>query len=276
MTFNVLTLFPGIFDGFLSETILKKALEKKLLEVNLVNIRDFATDKHKTTDDTPYGGGPGMVMKIEPIFRALEALKMEASSQPAAGEARSWRQPVASGQKHASRRPTGYARLATGSRTILLSPRGTPFTQKKAEQYAKLQSLTLICGRYEGVDQRVADHLADEELSIGPYVLSGGEVPAMVVIEAVSRLLPGVLGNPESLKEESFSAQKNRKQKTENSRPRSPVYSFPFTDFPSVEYPHYTKPETFNEWSVPDVLVSGNHAKIAEWRKKQTRRTSSH
>lgn len=228
MTFSILTLFPGIFDGFLKETMMKRALEAGVVKVNFVNIRDYATDKHKTTDDTPYGGGPGMVMKVEPIFRALQAL---------GGMGR------------------GEQGMGTKRRTVLLAARGEQFDQRKAEKYARLEALTLICGRYEGVDQRVADHLCDEELSIGPYVLSGGEVAAMVVVEAVARLLPGFLGNPESLKEESFGPV---------SRLQSPVSS--------LEYPQYTKPADFHGWNVPEVLLSGDHKKVAAWRKKQRRR----
>jgi len=224
MTFHVLTLFPGTFKGFLEETMMKRAIAAGVVDVKLVNIRDYATDKHQTTDDTPYGGGPGMVMKIEPIYRALQALK-------------------------------GVGGRVSGSgkgRTALLSARGKQFDQRVAETYAKLETLTLICGRYEGVDQRVADHLCDEELSIGPYVLSGGEVAAMVVIETVARLLPKFLGNPESLTEESFG---NWKLEIGN----------------SVEYPQCTKPEDFHGWKVPDVLLSGDHAKIEQWRKKHSR-----
>jgi len=219
MTFHVLTIFPGMFSGFLGETMMKRGIEAGVVKVRLVDIRDYATDKHKTTDDTPYGGGPGMVMKVEPMYRALETLK------------------AVKGQRD--------------SRVVLLSPRGKPFTQERAERYAKLESLTLICGRYEGVDQRVADHLADEELSIGPYVLSGGEVAAMVVIETVARLVPGFLGNPESLREESFAA-------------ADASASF-------VEYPQYTKPAEFQGWKVPDVLLSGDHAEIERRRKKHSR-----
>jgi len=221
MTFNILTIFPKMFNGFLGETMMKRGIESGTVNVKLVDIREHATDKHKTTDDTPYGGGPGMVMKVEPVYRAL--------------------------------RGVGSRESGVG-KTVLLSPRGRQFTQQIAKGYAKLESLTLVCGRYEGVDQRVADHLCDEELSIGPYVLSGGEVAAMVVVETVARLLPGFLGNPESLKEESFSP-------TPNSLHPTP---------PSIEYPQYTKPEDFMGWKVPDVLLSGNHARMKEWRKKQT------
>lgn len=226
MTFNILTIFPGIFDGFLKETMMKRALEAGVVKVNLVNIRDYATDKHQMTDDTPYGGGPGMVMRIEPIFNALKGLDQVQNTK----------------------------RKAQKSHVVLLSPRGRQFTQSLADEYAKFNTLTLICGRYEGVDQRVADHLCDEELSIGPYVLSGGEVAAMVVIETVARLLPGFLGNPESLKEESFTPTPNSQHPT-----------------PLIEYPQYTKPDDFMEWKVPDVLLSGNHAEIEQWRKQRSR-----
>lgn len=233
MTFHVLTIFPGIFDSFLKETIVKRALDDRKLAVNLVDIRDFATDKHKTTDDTPYGGGPGMVMKVEPIYHALASLGRVQSSKS----------------------------KVQSSRVVFLSPRGRQFEQKIAEEYATLESLTLICGRYEGVDQRVADHLCDEELSIGPYVLSGGEVAAMIVIEAVSRLLPGVLGNPESLKEESFSPQSSKLPPMPRLRRAGKARS-------SLEYPQYTKPEDYMGWNVPKVLLSGNHKEIEQWRKK--------
>jgi len=223
MTFNVLTLFPRMFEGFLGETMMKRGIEGVIVRVNLVDTRDYATDKHKTTDDTPYGGGPGMVMKVEPIHRALQALKGSGNREQGTG----------------------------AGRTVLLSPRGQQFDQKKASEYATLETLTLICGRYEGVDQRVADHLCDEELSIGPYVLSGGEVAATVVMEAVARLVPGFLGNPDSLKEESFTPT-SYKLKTKN----------------SVEYSQYTKPEDFQGWKVPKVLLSGNHAEIEKWRRR--------
>lgn len=221
MTFNVLTIFSGMFSGFLGETMMKRGIESNTVKVNLVDIREHATDKHRTTDDTPYGGGAGMVMKVEPIHHALESLQAT--------------------KGHST------------SRIVVLSPKGKQFTQQLAEQYATLETLTVICGRYEGVDQRVADHLADEELSIGPYVLPGGEVAAMVVMEAVARLVPGFLGNPDSLKEESFGL---------------PTGSSPMQ---KVEYPQYTKPDDFMGWRVPNVLLSGDHKKIAAWREKHAR-----
>ncbi|TSC71593.1 MAG: tRNA (guanine37-N1)-methyltransferase [Parcubacteria group bacterium Gr01-1014_38] len=239
MTFHVLTTFPGMFSGFLGETMMKRGIEAGIVHVNLVNIREHATDKHKTTDDTPYGGGPGMVMKVEPIFNVLKALKKAPSS------------------KH----------QISNERIVLLSPRGKQFTQQIAQEYAKLESLTLICGRYEGVDQRVADHLADEELSIGPYILSGGEVAAMAVMEAVARLVPGFLGNPESLREESFSAKGQRAEARENQR----ALWAKAQGLGPTEYPQFTKPADFHGWNVPDVLLSGDHAEIERWRKKHSR-----
>lgn len=220
MRFDLLTIFPGIFEPYLKTSVLGRAQEEGLWEVKVHDIRDYATGKHKAVDDTPYGGGAGMVMKIAPIDEALGAIKSQI--------------PMTNDQKR---------------RTAVLSARGEQFSQRKAEEYAKLDNLTLICGRYEGIDQRVADNLTDEELSIGPYVLAGGELAALVVVEAVARLLPGVLGNPESLREESFGKKE------------------------LVEYPQYTKPEEYNGWRVPEVLLSGDHKKIAEWRENKTGRT---
>ena len=242
MKINVLTIFPKLFGSFTSETLIKKALAAKLFEINLVDIREYAADKHHTTDDSPYGGGPGMVMKVEPIFRALEKLAPS---------------PSGIGDLSIRAEEASDSRLrGNGDRkVVLMSPRGRQFSQSIVEEYAKLNELTMICGRYEGVDQRVVDNLIDEELSIGPYVMSGGEIPAMVVIEAVSRYVPGVLGNEESLKEETFSLGKFGNWKLEIGN--------------SGEYPHYTKPAEFNGWKVPEVLLSGNHEEIKKWREKQ-------
>lgn len=225
MHFDILTIFPPMFDSYLGESILKRAREKGLISVAVRNIRDFATDKHRKTDDTPYGGGAGMVMKVEPIWNALEAIASENNG---------------AGAEHTS------AARASRSRTILFSAKGKTCTQEDMRRLAEYDRLILICGRYEGVDERVAEHLADEELSIGDYVLTGGELPALVVLDAVSRLIPGVLGNENSAHTESHS------------------------ETGSLEYPQYTKPEVFREWAVPDVLLSGDHAKIAAWRSART------
>ncbi len=214
--FDILTIFPGMFAGPFSETILKRAQEKGLVTIDVHNIRDYATDKHKTTDDYPFGGGAGMVMKPEPIFAAVEDVLQKAREQ-------------------------GIER----SEVILLTPAGRLFKDSVAQELATREHLVLICGRYEGVDERVREHLVTDEISIGDYVLSGGEIPAMVLVDAISRLVPGVLGAAESAVEESFS-------------------------HGLLEYPQYTRPADYRDWKVPDVLLSGNHAAIARWRHEQS------
>jgi tRNA (guanine37-N1)-methyltransferase len=216
MRIDILTIFPTMFVSPFSETILKRAQEKGLVTINVRNIRDYATDKHKSTDDYPFGGGAGMVMKVDPIAAALEAALVEAQDQDTAR-----------------------------TRRILLTPAGRVFNQRVAQELAQKEHIVLICGRYEGIDERVREHLVDDEISIGDYVLSGGEIPAMVVVDAVSRLVPGVLGAAESTQEESFAQG-------------------------LLEYPQYTRPPEFNGWSVPDILLSGNHAAIARWRREQS------
>ncbi|MEX2054957.1 MAG: tRNA (guanosine(37)-N1)-methyltransferase TrmD [Candidatus Andersenbacteria bacterium] len=214
MRFDILTLFPEALTSYLTTSIIGRALAAEKITIAVHNIRDYALDKHHTTDDTPYGGGAGMVMKIEPIAGALTAVTKAVPRK----------------QQH----------------VVVLSAKGQPFTQQKGLAYAESsKSLTLICGRYEGIDQRVIDHLADEELSVGPYVLAGGELPALIVVETVARLIPGVLGNPDSLTEESHVTES------------------------VTEYPQYTKPEVYNGMSVPKILLSGNHAAISEWRRSQ-------
>lgn len=225
MRFDFLTIFPELFEPYLSASIVGRARQARLVEFHFHDIRTFATDKHRTVDDTPYGGGPGMVMRIEPLDKALHTLDQETAVLAASSR-----------KKH----------------IVVLSARGGQFTQNRARQYATYDQLILICGRYEGIDQRVADFLADEELSIGPYVLAGGELAALVVAETVTRLIPGVLGSPESLREESFSEAQN------------------------TEYPHYTMPADYKGWKVPDVLLSGDHAKIEAWRQKHSGKVTSH
>lgn len=221
--FDIVTIFPDLFTGFLNESLLARAQKKKLLSIKTHNLRKWTSDKHKTVDDRPYGGGAGMLLKIEPIFKAVKSLKFKVKSKK--------------------------------NRVILLSAKGKTFTQKDARRLAKYDQLIFICGRYEGVDERIAKHIADEEISIGNYVLFGGEVAAMVLIEAVSRLIPGVVAKEESTKFESFS---DKESKTK-------------------EYPQYTRPEViklkiknekFKVLKVPKILLSGDHKKIAEWRKR--------
>jgi tRNA (guanine37-N1)-methyltransferase len=210
---EIFTLFPNLFEAPLRESILGRAIARNLLSVATHNIRDSATDKHQVTDDAPYGGGGGMVMKPEPIFAAVETAL---GSPPAL--------PV-----------------------ILLTPQGAPFTQEKAWALAGSSGFALLCGRYEGFDERVREHLADEELSIGDYVLSGGELAALVIVEAVARLLPGALGDEEGARDDSHSGG-------------------------LLEYPHYTRPPEFRGWRVPDTLCSGNHAQVGKWRREQSLR----
>ncbi len=212
MRFDVLTLFPGIFSGPLDEAMLRRAREAGLLEVHVHDVRDWATDAHRTVDDYTFGGGPGMVMKPEPLFAAVEAI-----------------QPLAE----------------PPARVVLLTPQGRPLDRGLVEELAREPRLLLLCGRYEGVDERVREHLADLEVSIGDFVLSGGELPALLLIDAVARRLPGVLGGGAgSLAEESF-------------------------EDGLLEYPQYTRPAEFRGWEVPEVLRSGNHAEIARWRRRR-------
>jgi tRNA (guanine37-N1)-methyltransferase len=217
MHFDILTLFPDIFDGVFNESIVKRARDAGLVSIATHNIRDYATDKHHMTDDTPYGGGGGMIMKPEPIFRAVEAvLDLEEGQRPET--------PV-----------------------ILLSPQGRTFTQSVARELSRHPRLVLICGHYEGVDERVRQFLATDEISIGDYVLTGGEIPAMVIVEAVTRLVPGVLGDPGATFEDSHAEG-------------------------LLEYPHYTRPYLFRDRPVPEVLLSGNHAEVVRWRRREALR----
>ena len=210
MRIDVLTLFPAMFAGPLDESIIKRARQAGLLDLQIHNLRDYAHDRHKTVDDRPFGGGPGMLLKPEPIFEAVEKL---------------------AGDK---------------TRVILLSPAGRKFDQAIARELARCEDLLFVTGHYEGFDERIRQELADDELSIGDYVLTNGALPAMVIIDAVTRLLPGVLGDDQSWQEESFSNG-------------------------LLEYPHYTRPAEFRGMKVPEVLLSGNHAEIARWRAEQAR-----
>lgn len=237
MRFDILTIFPELFEPFLTTSLIGRANTVGLFTVQVHAVSEFASDKHRTIDDTPYGGGPGMVMKVEPVDKALQVLNDQL--------------PITNSHSN----PDDQKTAAHKRRIAVLSARGEQFTQAKAEAYARLDQLVLICGRYEGIDQRVADYLADEELSIGPYVLAGGEVAALVVVEAVARLIPGVVGNPLSLKEESFT-------------PPSPAGGDGV-----VEYPQYTKPAEYKGWKVPEVLLSGNHEEIRKWREAHRRPT---
>lgn len=210
MVIDVITIFPEVFDKFIESSIIGRAQEKGLVRINIHNLRDYTLDKHKKVDDKPFGGGPGMVLMVEPIARAMAFLKKRSRKK---------------------------------SYNILLSPRGRRFSQQAAQELVRKQRLVLLCGHYEGFDERVKEVAEFNEVSVGDYVTSGGEAPALVVIDAIIRLVPGVLGNQESLKEESFA------------------------DGRTLEYPQYTRPREYKGLKVPEVLVSGNHKEIAKWRK---------
>ena len=223
MQFDVFTILPEVFPTYLDTSILKKARERGLIEVRVHNIRDYTHDKHHTTDDTPYGGGGGMVMKPEPIFEAVESILGLTSPHPAAET---------------------VADTHQGTPVILLTPQGRVFTQRVAEELSQHPRLALLCGRYEGIDERVREHLVTDEISVGDYVLTGGEIPALILIDAVARLIPGVLGDPTGAADDSHA-------------------------MGLLEYPHYTKPAEFRGWKVPDILLSGDHGKIEKWRREQ-------
>ena len=214
MQFEVFTLLPEVFPTYLESSILQRARQRGLIDVRLHNIRDYTHDRHHTTDDTPYGGGGGMVMKPEPVFEAVESVLALASEQIS---------PVP---------------------IILLTPQGRVFTQRTAEELSRHARIALLCGRYEGVDERIRQHLVTDEISIGDYVLTGGELPALLLIDAVARLIPGVLGDPTGAEDDSHS-------------------------MGLLEYPHYTRPPEFRGWKVPELLLSGDHAKIEKWRREQ-------
>ena len=211
MQFEVFTLLPDVFPPYLESSILQRARQRGLIDVRIHNIRDYTHDRHHTTDDTPYGGGGGMVMKPEPVFEAVESV-LGTPVPPV---------PV-----------------------ILLTPQGRVFTQRIAEELSRHGRIALLCGRYEGVDERIREHLVTDEISVGDYVLTGGELPALLLIDAVSRLIPGVLGDPTGAEDDSHS-------------------------MGLLEYPHYTRPPEFRGWKVPEVLLSGDHAKIEKWRREQ-------
>lgn len=215
MQFDIITLFPEMFSGPFNQSIISRAQKKSLVQINLHNLRDWAVDERGSVDDRPYGGGVGMILQIQPVFAALQKIK--------------------------------EAGMKTRSKIILLDPRGKKFTQEKAREYANLEQIVFVCGRYEGVDQRVADYLVDESVSVGDYVLTGGEIPTMIIVDALTRLIPGVLEKPAATELESFSSES------------------------SLEHPQYTRPEEFNGWKVPEVLLSGDHKRIDKWRKEKTK-----
>lgn len=245
MRFDIVTIFSKMFDSYFNESILARARKNGLIKINVHDLRDWTTDKHKTVDDKPYGGGPGMVMKVEPFYRALRELNSKFQILPRTGS-----RFVVTNSKHKK-----------NTRVILTSAKGKQFTQEDARRLSKYKQIIILCGRYEGVDERVAEHLADEEISVGPYVLTGGELPAMVIVDAISRQIKGVLGKTESLEEKRGTKSYHREA---GSRLRDKLKA----KSSSLGYPQYTRPEEFRKWKVPKVLLSGDHKKIEEWRRR--------
>jgi tRNA (guanine37-N1)-methyltransferase len=247
MRFDLVTIFPEFFVGPLDHGIVRRAKEAGLVQIHVQDLREFAKDRHKTVDDRPFGGGEGMVLKPEPLFEAVEKLLGHAVGD-------------------------SVQKLAAASKTaiVLMSASGQLFTQETARRYAKLERIILICGRYEGVDERVAEHLATEEICIGDYVLSGGELPAAVVLDTVTRLLPGAVGNEASTQNESFSQVSGEEgglgdDSNERSLVAPPVPSRGLL----LDFPHYTRPAEYRGWKVPEVLIGGNHAEVAKWRRQE-------
>jgi tRNA (guanine37-N1)-methyltransferase len=240
MQFDIVTIFPEFFAGPLDHGIVRRAREARLVETRVHDLRSFTHDRHRTVDDRPFGGGEGMVLKPEPLFEAVESL--------------------------------GSA--AGGSAVVLLSAAGKPFRQETARRLAKLERIVLLCGRYEGVDERVAEHLATEEISVGDFVLSGGELPAAMIVDAVTRLIPGALGNEDSTVNESFSEQESEAGRARHGSAALTTSAVPLQERTAghrgiLDYPHYTRPQSFRGWDVPDVLVSGNHDEIRRWRRQK-------
>jgi len=254
MRFDIVTIFPEFFAGPLDYGIVRRARESGLIEIHIQDLRVFTHDRHRTVDDRPFGGGEGMVLKPEPLFEAVESLLGQRMT-PAG----------ASPDSAAPAAPVATSAVPAGTAIVLLSASGKLFRQSTARRLAALHRVILLCGRYEGVDERVAEHLATEELSIGDFVLSGGELAAALVIDAVTRLLPGALGNEASSVQESFSAPQN----AEPSGMHAPgqTAASPQAETPLLlEFPHYTRPADFRGWQVPEVLLNGNHEEIRRWR----------
>ena len=260
MRFDLITIFPEFFGGPLGHGIVRRAREARLIDVHVQDLREFTKDRHRSVDDRPFGGGEGMVLKPEPLFEAVESL-LGRSVGDAANE----------------------STLDRDQAIVLMSAAGRLFDQEMARRYAELERIILICGRYEGVDERVAEHLATEEVSIGDFVLSGGELPAMLVVDAVTRLLPGALGNQASSENESFSEfqagtpkyslpgapraapserETGKARNTANSKSREQVRAL-------LDFPHYTRPASYRGWRVPATLISGNHAEVTKWRREK-------
>jgi tRNA (guanine37-N1)-methyltransferase len=256
MRFDLITIFPEFFAGPLDHGIVRRARESGLVEVHVQDLREFTKDRHRTVDDRPFGGGEGMVLKPEPLFEAVESL-------------------LGHGVGDASKPRTHDPKMVI----VLMSAAGKLFRQETARRYAHLERIILICGRYEGVDERVAEHLATEEISVGDFVLSGGELPAMTIVDAVTRLLPGALGNEASSQNESFSAVEQESAAPGERAGQAPPLQPETVTFGRrgpesatknhvlLDFPHYTRPAVYRGWGVPEVLIGGNHAEVANWRR---------
>jgi tRNA (guanine37-N1)-methyltransferase len=259
MRFDLVTIFPEFFAGPLDHGIVRRARETGLIDVQMLDLRIFTKDRHRTVDDRPFGGGEGMVLKPQPLFEAVESLLGHSVGDAA-----------------------GRNALESKTAIVLMSAAGKLFTQETARRYAELERVIFICGRYEGVDERVAEHLATEEISIGDFVLSGGELPAMLVLDAVTRLLPGALGNEASSQNESFAGRQRQNQDPgSEGEPGAPAIggvalaggaspaptSAEKNGAVLLDFPHYTRPAEFRGWGVPEVLIGGNHAEVAKWRR---------
>ena len=240
MRFDLITIFPEFFAGPLQHGIIRRAREAGIIEIHVQDLREFTKDRHRTVDDRPFGGGEGMVLKPEPLFEAVESLL-----------------------GHSVGDAVAKPQLDAHTAVALLSAAGKRFTQETARRYAQLDRIVFLCGRYEGVDERVAEHLASEEISIGDFVLSGGELPAALVVDAVTRLLPGALGNEASSQNESFSLLERAQHSQAAALHKVLSHSQTVLDFP-----HYTRPADFRGWKVPEVLIGGNHAEVAKWRQR--------
>ncbi len=245
MRFDILTIFPDFFSGPLDYGIVRRARESQIIETRIHDLRDFTHDRHRTVDDRPFGGGEGMVMKPEPLFEAVESIAGGAAS--------------------------------AGTAIVLLSAAGKLFRQETARRFASLELILLVCGRYEGVDERVAQHLATHEISVGDFVLSGGELPAAMILDGVTRLLPGALGNEDSIVNESFSEPETGAagESLDVNAPQEPTARIapgsrsPDTSRGILDYPHYTRPPSFRGWDVPEILLGGNHEEIRRWRRRK-------
>jgi tRNA (guanine37-N1)-methyltransferase len=251
MKFDIVTIFPEFFAGPLHHGIVRRARESGLIDVRVHDLRQFTQDRHKTVDDRPFGGGEGMVLKPEPLFQAVETILSESAPRKQ--------------ERH------GSPNQPNDTSVVLLSASGKIFVQKTAQRLASLDRIILLCGRYEGVDERVAEHLATDEICIGDFVLSGGELAAALVIDAVTRLLPGALGNEASSLRESFSLGPNsaaRDERPETSADEKQLTENPWRVPALLDYPHYTRPADFRGWRVPEVLLSGNHEEIRRWRER--------